>query len=98
MLKFLTSSTESSQSASGGTEPDKTGTDEPPSTNTEQSYAAASASTSSSTGPVQYGSSMSQECLSGLAIMSINHDVGKQISYDDIIDDFASRKCRKGHF
>lgn len=43
-------------------------------------------------------SSMSQERLSGLAIMSINHDVGKQISYDDIIDDFASRKCRKGHF
>ena len=43
-------------------------------------------------------SSMSQERLSGLAIMSINHDVGKQISYDDIIDDFASRKCMKGHF
>ena len=34
MLKFLTSSTESSQSASGGTEQDKTGTDEPPSTST----------------------------------------------------------------
>ena len=31
--------------------------------------------------------SMSQERLSGLAIMSINHDVGKQISYEDIIDD-----------
>ena len=59
MLKFLTSSTESSQSASGGTEPHKTGTDEPPTTSTEQSYA---------------------------------------ISYDDIIDDFATRKCRKGHF
>ena len=41
-------------------------------------------------------SSMSQERLSGLAIMSIKNDVGKQISYDDIIDDFASRKCRKG--
>lgn len=43
-------------------------------------------------------SSMSQERLSGLAIMSINHDVGKHLSYDDIIDDFASRKCRKGIF
>ncbi|KAK0150731.1 repressor of the inhibitor of the protein kinase [Merluccius polli] len=43
-------------------------------------------------------SSMSQERLSGLSIMSINHDVGKDLSYDDIIDDFASRKCRKGNF
>lgn len=41
---------------------------------------------------------MSQERLSGLAIMSINHDVGKHMSYDDIIDDFASRKCRRGIF
>lgn len=38
---------------------------------------------------------MSQERLSGLAIVSINHDVGKHLSYDD---DFASRKCRKGIF
>lgn len=43
-------------------------------------------------------STMSQEHLSGLAIMSINHDMGKKICYDDIIDDFASRKCRKGNF
>lgn len=43
-------------------------------------------------------STMSQERLSGLAIMSINHDMGKKICYDDIIDDFASRKCRKGNF
>jgi hypothetical protein len=34
-------------------------------------------------------SSMSQERLSGLVIMTINHDVGKHMSYDDIIDDFA---------
>ena len=41
---------------------------------------------------------MSQERLSGLAIMSINHDVGKHMSYDDIIADFASRKGRRGIF
>ena len=39
---------------------------------------------------------MSQERLSGLAIMSINHDEGKCMSYDDVIDDFALRKCRGG--
>ncbi len=38
---------------------------------------------------------MSQELLTGLAIISINHSIGEQISYDDIIDDFASRKARK---
>lgn len=43
-------------------------------------------------------STMSQVCLSGLAIMSINHEVGKSLSYDDIIDDFASRKCRRATF
>ena len=42
MLKFLASSTESGQSASGGTEPDRTGTDEPLSTSIDESYAAAS--------------------------------------------------------
>ncbi len=39
-------------------------------------------------------SPMSQERLSGLAIISINLSIGEQISYDDIIDDFASRKAR----
>ena len=98
---FLTSSTESSQSASAGTEPDRTDTDEPPSTSTDESYAVASAERSFSKLKMiknYLRSSMSQERLSGFAIMSINHDVGKQISYDDIIDDFSSRKCRKGHF
>ena len=42
--------------------------------------------------------SINHECVSGLAIMSINHAVGKHMSYDDIIDDFASRKCRRGIF
>ena len=43
-------------------------------------------------------STISQEHLSGLAIMSINHDVGKSLSCDDMIDDFASRKSRRGRF
>ncbi|XP_076048071.1 uncharacterized protein LOC143029261 isoform X1 [Oratosquilla oratoria] len=33
-------------------------------------------------------SSMGQERLSGLAIISINHEVGKDVLYEDIIDDF----------
>lgn len=40
-------------------------------------------------------STMSQERLSGLAVISINHAIAGQISYDDVIDDFASRKARK---
>ncbi|KAL2102360.1 hypothetical protein ACEWY4_001528 [Coilia grayii] len=43
-------------------------------------------------------STMSQERLTGLAVISINHVIGEQISYDDIIDDFASRKARKVRF
>ena len=40
-------------------------------------------------------STMSQKPLSGLAVISINHQLANQISYDDIIDDFASKKARK---
>ncbi len=43
-------------------------------------------------------STMSQEWLNGLAIISINHSIGEKISYDNIIDDFASRKARKVGF
>ena len=43
-------------------------------------------------------STMSQERLTGLAVISINHSTGEQISYDDIIDDFAARKARKVRF
>ncbi|XP_076046741.1 zinc finger MYM-type protein 1-like [Oratosquilla oratoria] len=43
-------------------------------------------------------SSMGQERLSGLAIISINHEVGKDVLYEDIIDDFASKKARKQRF
>ena len=39
-------------------------------------------------------STMAQESLSGLAVISINHEVGGQISYNDVIDDFAARKAR----
>ena len=38
---------------------------------------------------------MSQERLSGMAVLSINHQLAEQISFDDIIDDFASRKARR---
>lgn len=34
---------------------------------------------------------MGQDRLNGLAIMSINQEIGKQLSYDDIINDFASK-------
>ena len=40
-------------------------------------------------------STMSQERLSGMAVLSINHQLAEQISFDDIIDDFASRKTRR---
>ena len=43
-------------------------------------------------------SSMGQDRLTGLAIMSINHEIGKQLSYEDIVDDFASKKARKQKF
>lgn len=43
-------------------------------------------------------SSMSEECLSGLAVISINHQIGSQISYDDVINDFASQKARRPKF
>lgn len=40
-------------------------------------------------------STMSQERITGLTIISINHTAAEQISYDDVIDDFASRKARR---
>ncbi|KAJ8270431.1 hypothetical protein GJAV_G00114530 [Gymnothorax javanicus] len=43
-------------------------------------------------------STMSRVRLTGLGVISINHSVGEQISYDDIIDEFASRKARKIRF
>ncbi|KAJ8359077.1 hypothetical protein SKAU_G00156020 [Synaphobranchus kaupii] len=43
-------------------------------------------------------SSMAQDRLTGLAIISINHEVGRQVSCDDVIDDFAARKSRRHRF
>lgn len=43
-------------------------------------------------------SSMAQERLSGLAVISINRKVSHQISYSDVINYFASRKARKHRF
>ncbi|XP_076044693.1 zinc finger MYM-type protein 1-like [Oratosquilla oratoria] len=40
-------------------------------------------------------STMSQERLNGLAIISIDREISKQVSYDDTIDDFAARKSRR---
>ena len=39
-------------------------------------------------------STMMQERLSGLSIISINHVVSNQLSYDDV-DDFAAIKTRR---
>ncbi|XP_076044692.1 uncharacterized protein LOC143027307 [Oratosquilla oratoria] len=43
-------------------------------------------------------STMSQERLNGLAIISIDREISKQVSYDDTIDDFAARKSRRVRF
>ncbi|XDV34378.1 hypothetical protein PO909_004542 [Leuciscus waleckii] len=40
-------------------------------------------------------STMGQERLSGLAVISINGEVAQKLSYDDLISDFAARKCRR---
>ncbi|KAL0147912.1 hypothetical protein M9458_056789 [Cirrhinus mrigala] len=39
-------------------------------------------------------SSMAQERMSGLAIVSINSELAKALSYEELIYDFASRKSR----
>ena len=43
-------------------------------------------------------STMSQERLNGLALMSINREVSRQVSFDDTIDAFAARKSRRVQF
>lgn len=43
-------------------------------------------------------STMLQERLSNLAIISIEKDVAKSLNYDDIIDEFALLKARKCNF
>lgn len=39
---------------------------------------------------------MSQERLSNLAILSIEQEKASKINFDEIIDNFASMKTRKG--
>ena len=39
---------------------------------------------------------MSQDRLNSLGILSINADVAMALSFDDLIDEFASQKVRKG--
>lgn len=43
-------------------------------------------------------STMTQERLTNLAILSIEKTTFESISYDDIIDEFAERKARKINF
>lgn len=43
-------------------------------------------------------STMKQDRLNGLSIISIEYELAETISYDDIIDDFASKKARRGVF
>lgn len=40
-------------------------------------------------------STMGQERLSGLAILSIEGDIARLLPYDNVIKDFAMRKARK---
>ena len=43
-------------------------------------------------------STMSQERLNGLALMSINREVSRQVSFDDTIDAFAAKTSRRVKF
>lgn len=43
-------------------------------------------------------STMSQEGLSGLALMSIEHRVRRSLNMEDIVNAFAQAKARKSHF
>uniref|UniRef100_A0A8C8DNF5 Zinc finger MYM-type protein 1-like n=1 Tax=Oryzias sinensis TaxID=183150 RepID=A0A8C8DNF5_9TELE len=43
-------------------------------------------------------SSMAQDRLSGLAVISINHTIAEKLNYDVLIDDFARIKARRAHF
>jgi len=38
---------------------------------------------------------MSQQRLTGLATISIEKELSEQLNYEDIINDFASKKARK---
>lgn len=40
-------------------------------------------------------STMGQERLNALALISIGREVADDIDFDEVINDFASQKCRK---
>ena len=41
---------------------------------------------------------MCQDRLNSLAIMSMESDITKQLDYSDVIHEFANAKCRKRYF
>ena len=43
-------------------------------------------------------STMGQERLSSLSLLSIESDLARKIDFDDLIECFAARKARKGVF
>ena len=43
-------------------------------------------------------SSMAQDRLTGLALISVEHDVGRTLDYSELIKEFAAQKARKVHF
>ena len=43
-------------------------------------------------------STMSQEWLNGLALISIEHEFLEKLDYDGLIDDFASKSARRSVF
>ena len=40
-------------------------------------------------------SQMSDACLSGLAVLSIERELAEELNFHDVITDFATRKARK---
>lgn len=38
---------------------------------------------------------MKQERLTSLSLLSIENDILKDLDFNDVIDDFASKKCRR---
>ena len=43
-------------------------------------------------------SSMAQDRLSGLALISVEHEIGQSLDYSELIKEFAANKARKVHF
>ena len=38
---------------------------------------------------------MSQDRVKSLAVLHMNSDITKQLGYEDVIDDFATKKARR---